>query len=107
MQNLKRGTTICTVDELCFPVELIDNPNKTNREYSKIVVGEVDGEDMDLNYCSPRYELVPNDMIFPSHMPNSVGLTTRMSSALTATEGSEKASTLSECSTQPFTESLL
>ncbi len=63
--NLKRGTTIATLDEICFPVELIDNPNKTNREYSKIVVGEVDGEDMDLNYCSPRYELVPNEMIFP------------------------------------------
>ena len=63
--DLKRGTTIATLDEICFPVELIDNPNKTNREYSKIVVGEVDGEDMDLNYCSPRYELVPNEMIFP------------------------------------------
>jgi len=99
--DLKRGTTICTLDELCFPVELIDNPNRTNREYSKIVTGVVPeiipffseeelkmmeeslSEDelkamiesnpatktveseIDLNYCSPRYELVPNETIFP------------------------------------------
>jgi len=54
-----------TLTDLCFPVELIDNPNKTNQEYSKIVTGIVDGEEIDLNYCSPRYELVPNEMIFP------------------------------------------
>lgn len=65
MTATKKGTTICTLDELCFPVELIDNPNKTNREYSKIVTGIVDGEEIDLNYCSPRYELVPNETIFP------------------------------------------
>ena len=53
------------LSDLCFPVELIDNPNKTNQEYSKIVVGNVDDEEIDLNYCSPRYELVPNEMIFP------------------------------------------
>jgi hypothetical protein len=97
----KRGTTICTLDELLFPVELIDNPNHTNREYSKIVRGTInriipyfsndemaimqeslsDDEmeimlhenpeikviqsNIDLNYCSPIYELVPNEMIFP------------------------------------------
>jgi len=65
MAKTKRGTTICTLDDLTFPVELIDNPNKTNREYSKIVTGIVEGEEMDLNYCSPIYELVPNEMIFP------------------------------------------
>lgn len=101
MTKTKRGTTICTLDELTFPVELIDNPNRSNREYSKIVTGiipetipffsedeiEMMGEslseeeiaimidenpatktqhsEIDLNYCSPRYELVPNDMIFP------------------------------------------
>lgn len=63
--NTKKGNTICTLNDLCFPVELIDNPNKTNQEYSKIVTGIIDGEDFDLNYCSPRYELVPNEMIFP------------------------------------------
>lgn len=61
----KRGSTPCTLDELCFPVEMIDNPNRTNREYSKIVTGIIDGEEFDLNYCSPRYELVPNETIFP------------------------------------------
>ena len=106
----KKGTTPCTLDELCFPVELIDNPANTNREYSKIVRGEVpvrvpmtedeqetylteakateamiaeiNGDshvptkievptvkivktEMDLNYCSPVYELVPNSQIFP------------------------------------------
>lgn len=65
MAKTKRGTTICTLNDLVFPVALIDNPNKTNREYSKIVTGIVDGEEMDLNYCSPIYELVPNEMIFP------------------------------------------
>ena len=61
----KRGTTICSLNDLTFPVELIDNPNKTNREYSKIVTGVIGGEEWDLNYCSPIYELVPNEMIFP------------------------------------------
>lgn len=101
MTATKRGTTICTLEDLCFPVELIDNPNRTNREYSKIVTGVIPetlpffsedqlemmkeslSEDeiaimidenpatktthseIDLNYCSPRYELVPNEMIFP------------------------------------------
>lgn len=63
--NSKKGNTICTLNDLCFPVELINNPNKTNREYSKIVTGIIDGEEFDLNYCSPIYELVPNEMIFP------------------------------------------
>lgn len=61
----KKGTTQCTLQDLCFPVELIDNPNRTNREYSKIVTGIVDGEEFDLNYCSPIYELIPNESIFP------------------------------------------
>ena len=53
------------LNELLFPVELIDNPVLTNSEYSKIVVGDIDGEKMALNYCSPRYELIPNADIFP------------------------------------------
>jgi hypothetical protein len=97
----KRGTTICNLNDLTFPVQLIDNPRHTNREYSKVVTGRVtkavpyfsDEEvkamtsgmseeeakallaeyprtknvelDIDLNYCSPIYELVPNEMIFP------------------------------------------
>lgn len=54
-----------TLDEMCFPVELRDNPRNTNTEHSKVVVGIIDGEEIDLNYCSPIYELVPNEMIFP------------------------------------------
>lgn len=61
----KVGTTICSLDDLCFPVEMRDNPRSTNREYSKVVTGVVDGEEMDLNYCSPIYQLVPNQDIFP------------------------------------------
>ncbi|GAH14154.1 unnamed protein product, partial [marine sediment metagenome] len=37
----------------------------TNSEYGYIVQGDVEGEIMDLNYCSDRYELVPNEVIFP------------------------------------------
>lgn len=61
----KKGTTICSLNDLTFPVELRNNPRKTNREYSKVVVGMVNNEEMDLNYCSPIYELVPNATIFP------------------------------------------
>ena len=97
----KRGTTICDLNDLTFPVELVDNPRHTNREYSKVVTGRItkavpyfsEAEikamtngmseeeakallaeyprtknvelDIDLNYCSPIYELVPNEMIFP------------------------------------------
>jgi hypothetical protein len=61
----KTGTTICTLDDLTFPVELRDNSRKTNREYSKVVTGIIGGEEIDLNYCSPVYELVPCASIFP------------------------------------------
>ena len=97
----KNGTTICTLDDLTFPVELRDNPRNTNSEYSKVVTGRMMrtvpyfSEDeikamtsgmteeqakeligsypttkkveqvVDLNYCSPIYELVPNADIFP------------------------------------------
>ena len=65
MAKAKTGTTICSLDDLTFPVELRDNPRKTNREYSKVVTGIIGGEEIDLNYCSPVYELVPNESIFP------------------------------------------
>lgn len=65
MAKAKTGTTICSLDDLCFPVDLVDNPRKTNREYSRVVTGIIDGEEIDLNYCSPVYELVPNENIFP------------------------------------------
>jgi hypothetical protein len=59
MAKAKSGTTSCKLTDLTFPVELRDNPRKTNREYSKVVTGIIDGEEIDLNYCSPIYELVP------------------------------------------------
>lgn len=64
-QSAKVGQTICSLDDMTFPVELRDNPRNTNREYSKVVTGIIDNEEFDLNYCSPRYELVPNANIFP------------------------------------------
>jgi len=101
MAKTKTGRTICSLEDLCFPVELIDNPMPTNQEYSKVVRGILDYQvpyhsdeelksliqgmseeeaiefllqfpetktetgEFDLNYCSPRYELVPNADIFP------------------------------------------
>lgn len=53
------------LNELLFDVELRDNPRATNQEYSKVVTGIIGGQEVDLNYCSPRYELVPNSEIFP------------------------------------------
>lgn len=60
------GEVECTLSDILFPVQIIDNPKRTNSEYRKVVVGQVDnGEAMELNYCSKRYELVPNVNIFP------------------------------------------
>lgn len=64
--NLEKGTINCKLKDILFDVELIDNPVKTNSEYSKIVVGHKRDETMHLNYCSPRYELVKNADIFPN-----------------------------------------
>ena len=65
MTKAKTGQTPCTLNDLTFPVELRDNPRNTNREYSKVVTGVIDNEEIDLNYCSPIYQLVPNTDIFP------------------------------------------
>jgi phage host-nuclease inhibitor protein Gam len=54
-----------TLNDITFPVQIIDNPNITNFEYSKVVQGIVNGQMMDLNYCSGRYQLVNNRDIFP------------------------------------------
>lgn len=55
-----------TLNDILFPVCLKKNPRNTNSEYSKVVTGIIDNELMDLNYCSPRYELVKNKDIFPN-----------------------------------------
>lgn len=66
MKKENQGTVICSLEELCFPVVINDNPRKTNREYSKVITGIIDEEEMDLNYCSPVYQLVENKEIFPN-----------------------------------------
>lgn len=62
---------MATLNDILFPVSKVENPATTNSEYAWIVQGEIipkgetDPVIMDLNYCSDRYELVPNDTIFP------------------------------------------
>jgi hypothetical protein len=52
------------LNDILFPVSIIDNPANCNSEHAKIVRATIDGEEKDLNYCSDRYELVPNEDIF-------------------------------------------
>jgi len=54
-----------SLSDILFYVEMKDNPRNANQEYSKVVTGMIGGQEIDLNYCSPRYELVTNDEIFP------------------------------------------
>ena len=55
-----------SLEEILFKVEIKENPRATNNEYSKVVTGIIDNKEIDLNYCSPKYTLVPNSKIFPS-----------------------------------------
>ncbi len=66
MSKVKKGQVICSLKDLIFPVELRDNPMPCNQEYSKLVIGQINGGDFFLNACSPRYELVANKAIFPN-----------------------------------------
>ena len=59
------NTLPTSLSEILFDVEINDNPRMTNSEYSKVVTGIIDNEEIDLNYCSDRYALVPNVEIFP------------------------------------------
>jgi hypothetical protein len=59
------GAVNCTLNDLLFPVEMRDEPMACNSEYSKMVVGQINGGDFKLNQCSPRYELFPNKDLFP------------------------------------------
>jgi hypothetical protein len=56
---------VASRNDICFPVEVIDNPAWTNSEYSKIVVATINGRQKMLNYCSPIYALIPNSDVFP------------------------------------------
>ena len=66
MAKIKKGEQICKLNDLLFPVEVRDNPVPCNQEYSKLVIGQINGGDFFLNACSPRYELVENKLIFPN-----------------------------------------
>lgn len=63
--KIKKGLIPTELEEILFEVFMQDNPRKTNKEYSKVVVGVIDGEEWDLNYCSDVYTLIPNKSIFP------------------------------------------
>jgi hypothetical protein len=60
------GAVECTLNDLLYPVSMINNPYKSNSEYSKWIMGELDGKEFFINACSSRYELVPNADIFPA-----------------------------------------
>ncbi|MEA3464146.1 MAG: DUF932 domain-containing protein [Patescibacteria group bacterium] len=59
-----------TLSDLLFDVEMVDTEEFTgipaNSDYSKLIVGTIDGQQTILNACSNRYELVPNSTIFPN-----------------------------------------
>lgn len=59
------GAIECTLTDLLFPVEIRDEEMSSNSEFSKMVIGQINGDDFKLNQCSPRYELFPNANIFP------------------------------------------
>lgn len=66
IKKIKKGATVCTVEDLCFPVSIINELMDSNKEYSKRVVGIIDGKEKLLNQCSNIYELVGNERIFPN-----------------------------------------
>jgi len=59
------GAVECTLQDLLFPVEIREEEMPSNSEFSRMVVGQLNGGDFKLNQCSPRYELFPNANIFP------------------------------------------
>ena len=65
MAKVKRGTTICNIDDFNYPVEVINNPFKSNDECAKWVMGRLNNEEFFIQACSKRYELVENKLIFP------------------------------------------
>jgi hypothetical protein len=91
--KMKQGLQKCELNEILFPVEVLDNERPANSEYAKVVRGYGDftiivpayettldekgnerirvvyslkkAKELDLNYCSHRYALIPNAEIFP------------------------------------------
>lgn len=66
MTKTKNNAKSINADGFYFPVEIVDEELNSNSEYSKRVVGIIDGEKTLLNQCSDRYELIPNSEIFPN-----------------------------------------
>lgn len=66
MSTIKESATVCELNDLLFPVEVRNEDLPSNSEYSKRIVGSINGSDYLLNQCSPRYELVKNVNIFPN-----------------------------------------
>ncbi len=58
-----------SLKEMLFDVKLVDTVDVAGipaiSEYSKTVIGNIDGQDTILNSCSERYNLIPNSEIFP------------------------------------------
>lgn len=65
-KKIKVGALETTCDDLCFPVEIRDEEMDCNKEYSKRVIGVINGKEKLLNQCSNIYELVENERIFPN-----------------------------------------
>jgi len=64
-KKIKTGAIECEMKDLFFPVELRDELMPSNKEYSKRVIGLINGADFLLNQCSDVYTLVKNIDIFP------------------------------------------
>jgi len=64
--EVKKGLQETSLDEILFPVEMIDTEMACNTEYSRQIIGVIDDNEFLLNVCSPRYELVKNEDIFPN-----------------------------------------
>lgn len=57
--------TNTTLNDILFPVEIIDTPMSAVSGQSKQVIGYHGGEPKLLNTCSPTYNLIPNMDIYP------------------------------------------
>ena len=64
-KKVKKGTEICTIEDLMFPVEMREETMACNKEYCRRIVGQINGEDFLLNQCSDVYTLIENKDIFP------------------------------------------
>jgi len=65
MSKEKTKLSKCTLADMCFPVRLLTEKMNCNKEYSKFVVGLVDGSLKKLNQMSDVYSLVACKEIFP------------------------------------------